>query len=202
MNRKVNIVLSLSLVVMVAAIYLISRSYASFETNLNSTGVGNIAMWNILVNDKNITTTEDAVIDITNIIWDEGVTKIAPGSTGTATLVINADGTDVAVKYTISLIDHVVDSNYLLTVIDISDSDGNLVKTGVNSYTGVITIDEIMAKKTETVTIKIGWVNDESNNSTDSLIGLGESVPTFIDLSMNAIQYTGEAITPYTGVTP
>ena len=124
---------------------------------------------------------------------------VAPGSTCKVYLEINPTNTGVAFTYTISFVDKIINDEYVLTITDIKDGDGSLIKTAPQSYTGLFTLEEIRSRENKTVEIDVEWINNESNNQSDTLIGTQSSNPNFIHLEMEAVQYNGEPITPYTG---
>ena len=191
------------LIAVLILIFIVSKTLSLLQTNITGAAEMPLAKWNILINGTELTSTSTADIRVNNIEWDEnshtssGV--VAPGSTGKVYLEINPTNTGVAFTYTISFVDKIINDEYVLTITDIKDGDGSLIKTAPQSYTGLFTLEEIRSRENKTVEIDVEWINNESNNQSDTLIGTQSSNPNFIHLEMEAVQYNGEPITPYTG---
>ena len=201
------------LILLLFTAYEIGVSYSLFETNNNfytHTGIGE---WNIEVNDKNVNSYNE--FQITDFIYTEqaGVRtgKMAPGKTGTFTITIDPS-TDVAFKYEF-IIDKKDFTNDKFTISSIVDTTGNSFILSdrtrtVNSigqvtmdrytYTGLYSLSDLVNPQPRTLRITVEWVNDESNNETDSIWGVsGEQVS--IPITMKFEQYLGETISVYTG---
>ena len=191
------------LIAVLILIFIVSKTLSLLQTNITARAELPLAKWNILINGTELTSTSTADIRVNNIVWDEnshtssGV--VAPGSTGKVYLEINPTNTGVAFTYTISFIDKIINNNYILTITDIKDDGGSLVRTAPQSYTGLFTLEEIRSRENKTVEIDVEWINDESNNQSDTLVGTQSTTPSFIHLEMEAVQYNGEPITAYTG---
>ena len=191
------------LIAVLILIFIVSKTLSLLQTNVTGAAEMPLAKWNILINGTELTSTSTADIRVNNIEWDEnshtssGV--VAPGSTGKVYLEINPTNTGVAFTYSITYIDKIINDEYVLTITDIKDGDGSLIKTAPQSYTGLFTLEEIRSRENKTVEIDVEWINNESNNQSDTLIGTQSSNPNFIHLEMEAVIYNGEQITPYTG---
>lgn len=191
------------LIAVLILIFIVSKTLSLLQTNVTGAAEMPLAKWNILINGTELTSTSTADIRVNNIEWDEnshtssGV--VAPGSAGKVYLEINPTNTGVAFTYSITYIDKIINDEYVLTITDIKDGDGSLIKTAPQSYTGLFTLEEIRSRENKTVEIDVEWINNESNNQSDTLIGTQSSNPNFIHLEMEAVQYNGEPITPYTG---
>ena len=193
----------ITLFIVFALIFFISKSFSLLESNVRGNSRIPIGQWNILVNNSSLgsTQTQELLIDNVAIESNEHTQSgyFAPGTQGTATITINPNGTDVAFLYNISYEDKTGNPNAILHVTNIRSGDGNLTKTGPNTYTGIFTLNKIRSNVIENVTIDLEWVNDESNNEHDSLIGTESISASLINLEFEAIQYNGESITPYVG---
>lgn len=191
------------LIAVLILIFIVSKTLSLLQTNITARAELPLANWNILINDTELTSKSTADIRINNIEWDGNAHTsagvVAPGSTGKVYLEINPTNTSVAFTYTISFIDKVINDQYILTITDIKDDDGSLIKTDQHSYTGLYTLEEIRSRENKTIEIDVEWINDESNNQSDTLVGTESTNPSFIHLEMEAMQYNGETITPYVG---
>lgn len=181
--------------------YFIINSFGLFQTE----GIGivnqSVGKWIVKINDVDITKNTEFTVDNIKYFENSKVAsnKIAPNSEGYFDLVIDPSGSDVAVKYDIIFnfeINEIVPS----LQINVEDlTGGKIIKTGVNQYTGVINLDEIKAGTTNTLRVKVKWLNDENNNDYDSSLGTTENSKISFPIQVKAVQYMNETITPYNG---
>ena len=179
-------------------IYEITNTYGLFESNINMNADSKLATWNILINDTNIGKSETFTID--NYISEEDSTvasgKIAPGTSGYFNININPSTTQVSIRYDLTFDFSKLDN--LFTITKVEEKNGyNLIKTGPNTYSNVITLNEIKENKTNNIRVHIKWNNNEENNDKDTEIGLTENNTLNIPVSITVLQYSGEKIEPY-----
>ena len=179
-------------------IYEITNTYGLFESNINMDVDSKLATWNILINDTNIGKSETFNID--NFISEEDRTvasgKIAPGTSGYFNININPSTTQVSIRYDLTFDFSKLDN--LFTITKVEEKNGyNLIKTGPNTYSNVITLNEIKENKTNNIRVHIKWNNNEENNDKDTEIGLTENNTLNIPVSITVLQYSGEKIEPY-----
>lgn len=172
-------------------------AYSIFESVIDGIISPDIATWNIKVNDVVVTTVDPIAVDITSITWTgEHVAdnKVAPGSVGSLDINIDPTDTDVAIKYDIEVIDKNINPDKLLTVHSVNDLSGNLIRTDVSTYTGIITLDEIDNKIIEKISLNVEWIDDNTEINFDDL---SDDVNDYLEINFRAIQYRGEEIIPY-----
>ncbi len=179
-------------------IYEITNTYGLFESNINMDVDSKVATWNILINDTNIGKSETFTID--NFISEEDSTvasgKIAPGTSGYFNINIDPSTTQVSIRYDLTFDFSKLDN--LFTITKVEEKNGyNLIKTGPNTYSNVITLNEIKENKTNNIRVYIKWDNNEENNDKDTEIGLIENNTLNIPVSITVLQYSGEKIEPY-----
>ena len=179
-------------------IYEITNTYGLFESNINMNADSKLATWNILINDTNIGKSETFTID--NFISEEDSTvasgKIAPGTSGYFNINIDPSNTQVSIRYDLTFDFSKLDN--LFTITKVEEKNGyNLIKTGPNTYSNVITLNEIKENKTNNIRVHIKWNNNEENNDKDTEIGLTENNTLNIPVSITVLQYSGEKIEPY-----
>lgn len=186
-------------IILIAGLVIISDTFGLFETE----GIGvvkqDVGKWIIKINDVDITKSTNAEFVIDDFSYTENANvasgKIAPNSEGYVELVIDPSGTDVSVRYDLTLNLDVADtlSSLQINVEDLTG--GEIIKTGDNKYTGVLKVDDIKNGKTNKLRINIKWLNDEANNDIDTEMGQNENSKVSIPITIRAIQYTGEEIT-------
>lgn len=177
-----------------------ARTYSSLSSTTSGNTTAELAKWNILINNTNISSTYTETVSVNNIDWESDYAinyNAAPGSTGVIHLTIDPTDTQVAIRFDLTVIDHTVDETKLLTIESMTLDGKELVQTAPNTYTGVFTLDDIEAHQTSEITIEATWINDEANNENDSKIAQGELEPDYLGLDFQAIQYHGEEIVPY-----
>ena len=179
-------------------IYEITNTYGLFESNINMNADSKLATWNILINDTNIGKSETFTID--NFISEEDSNvasgKIAPGTSGYFNINIDPSTTQVSIRYDLTFDFSKLDN--LFTITKVEEKNGyNLIKTGPNTYSNVITLNEIKENKTNNIRVHIKWNNNEENNDKDTEIGLTENNTLNIPVSITVLQYSGEKIEPY-----
>ena len=178
--------------------FLVSRvTYSSYESNVTGHVSADVAGWKITVNDVLITDEVGKIVEIDDVTWTNTHImngKLAPGATGQFNIDLDFTDTEVAVRYDLEIIDKSVDSNKILTVTNVNGSSANLVRTGVNKYTGLISKSEL-ANPTRTIVLSLAWVNDDNVNDLETEL----TDDQYLQVNFRAVQYRGEAIVPYTG---
>lgn len=193
--KKLNNIFIFLLVLSCGLLFVFSnRTFTAFESKVNDDINLNIADWIIMVDNQDVAKQKKA-ISLKNIVWSSEHTrenKVAPGSTGVVNVKIDPTLTEVAFSYNISYVDHEMDPNVLLTVTSITLDGKELEDEDDNTFSGIISLDDIKRGKTMSLVIHVEWVNDEDNNEIDSLIGFNESEANYLELNFEATQYKGE----------
>lgn len=172
-------------------------AYSIFESLVDGFISPDIATWNIKVNDVIVTAENPVVVDISDTTWSSehvADNKVAPGSTGTLNIKIDPMDTDVAIRYELDIIDKNIVPEKLLAVTSITDELGELVKTDVSTYTGIISLDDINNSSVKNIKISVEWVYNGEEIDYDAV---GNAPEDYIEINFRAIQYQGEEIVPY-----
>lgn len=175
-------------------------SYESVvDTKVRTTG----ARFVVKINGTNIVTTDGTIkdMDITSTVTGSSHVKdnkVAPGSSLTIPLNLNVYGSEVAIKFTLDIVDSTIDTDKAMTLMSITNGATSipLTKTGPNSYTGVVTKAMLNNNTDYSYTLNFEFIDTEIE-LTESL--LETSSEDLFVINFNAIQYMGETITPYTG---
>lgn len=199
MKKKIINILSIVILVVVCIIYLYSKgTYTIYESNVDGSIKPEIAKWEIKVNDVLVTASEVLDVDISNIEWvvdHVRENKVAPGSSGVLNVNIDPLDTGVAIRYDIEIIDKSVEPQKVLTLDFISDSLGKLVRTGENTYTGIISLNDISSGNIVNVAIGVSWVDDGMDIDYDQVMIEDD----YLTINFKASQYNGDEIISYTG---
>lgn len=195
-NNRILIILSIILVFI--TIYIIRDTYGLLESKNKMIMDSNIAKWNVLINGLDIKSGNNFIVDTINIENSDDVLdgKIAPGGKGYFDIVINPTNTETSILYSVTF-----DFSKLISVFTIDKieelTSGNLIRTGENTYSKVITLDEIKNEVINTIRVYIKWDNIEDKNEEDSKVGLISNNFINIPVSVSVVQYLGESIEEY-----
>lgn len=194
-NKIIYIVCAIMIFI---SIYEIKNTYGLFESKKEIDIDKSVAKWNIYINDNNLNTTETFTID--NFTFQETDTvakdKIAPGKLGWFDILIDARDTQVSIIYEITFDFTSLPSN--ITVEKIEEINGReIIKTGPNTYSNYITLEDINNNLKDTIRVHIKWNNDEENNENDTNIGIIKNNSIKIPVSITVSQYLNDTIEPY-----
>lgn len=199
-NRNAKIILIAALIFMFGVtIYNVRDSLAVFESELTLESDATAGSWNIYVNNTNISgSTTTFTVNNVNISSNQHVVanRMAPGTSAYFDLNIVPTDTDVSIKYDITF--DFSELSASLVVDDISElNNRTLVRTGENTYSGVITLSEIGNNVTSDVRVTIAWDNVEANNETDTELGRNVGGTISIPVRVDVTQYLGEQLVEY-----
>lgn len=141
----------------------------------------------------------DSDFFMNNIKWNSTHTregKISPGSSGTFQIELDPTGSEVAILYEFSFVDKSVDDSKLLTFENISVDDSEIVKTAIDTYSGVMKLDDISNGKKVTFNIDFYFDNSEDIEGIEDGADIYEDL---FEVNFKAIQYSGEELVPYIG---
>ena len=200
-----------ALIMILITLYQVNTTYAKYYTEIETTLEETIGAWVVKVNDTNIATENDvesftinAINYNSNNYVQEG--KIAPGLQGYFDVTIDATEASVAVIYDVTIdfsklnLSDSIKFTRLARVVDGVESDEGITKTGESTYTGVVSLDDIEAGKTNTLRVYLGWEDDGTgtNDDEDSILGTNKDAQVEIPVTVKASQYSGEEIIEYT----
>lgn len=197
MNRKIFLILVFSLATLYT-VYNIYDTYALLETDEIVSNDIKTAKWNIKINDTLLGNTTSFVVDGIKIEENDYTkeNKLAPGTSGYFDILIDPTDTDVSIKYAISFDFSNVPEG--IDVLGVSETSGDtLIKTGENTYTNVLTLNDIKTGIKNNIRVNFSWNNIETNNIEDSKLGLIYNNKIEIPVEIEVLQYLGEEIKEY-----
>jgi hypothetical protein len=187
-------------VAILSIIYLVN-TYALLETNAQATITEDVGKWQIKLNNTDISHGITNSFNINNLVYTDNANiddnVIAPGRSGYFDIVIDPSGTDVSIRYDITLNINSDDypANINFNVADISDN--STIKSDINTYSGTIDLNNIKLNKTLTLRITVNWQDNINYDTSDSNIGTKEDTYINIPATVKVSQYLGETIVPY-----
>ena len=145
-NKKLLIVIALLLIVGLSI-----STYALYKSSATGEASATVADWKVKVNTTSIVTNNEFTISDINWETNDNVKSglIAPGSTGTLTLLIDATDSETSVNYSINA-----------DTTELSNDNFTLTAATGSSLTGSVAYGE-----TKSVTLNITWDADDSTDS-------------------------------------
>ena len=200
-NKKVIIITIILLIISAILVYAILSTYATFRSEFSGSMKVNNATWKILINNTDISlnATKEFTIDNINIDQSQGVEegKLAPGLKGNFNILIDPSDTDVSIIYELKFDTKNINStNIRIDEVKETNTGNNLVQTDVNTYTGIISLDDIKNNVTNNIRVTLLW-HDDGNED----INIGE-IPEYkisIPVEVKVSQYLGEELKEYNG---
>lgn len=202
MKNRLKISFYLLLFIFICATAVVfSSTYALFENDANGVVNHDIGNWIIKINNQAITTASVTSIVVDNFVYEQVSTVengyIAPGGSAYFDLTVDATSCDVAVKYDITLNRESITYADNIT-ISVSELGSNgVIRTGENTFSGVITLEQINNRDLVTLRVNVTWEDLEEYNEQDTALGIVEDNKLAIPFTVIATQYLGETITPY-----
>ncbi|MBR7098443.1 MAG: hypothetical protein IKC59_03430 [Clostridia bacterium] len=181
--KQFKILLFLMVMCMAATCFL-SGTVASYSTTADVDYTANIAKWSFTVNDKDITTATDLVIDVTdtmtvteygdvNADLDVAAGLLAPGTQGSFVIALE-NTSNVAARYGI--------------VFTVENTAGIPLEFSTDGSTWKGSIDEIVASDatqlapngTKDITVSWRWAFDNGNDTKDTEIGVAAATTKLV----------------------
>lgn len=196
-----------ALIMLLVTVYEINSTYAKYFTEAEGIVEETIGAWIVKINGTNIATGTDlqsfTINDLTYNSNDYVLAgKIAPGLLGYFDIEIDATEASVAVRYDVTIdfsslnLSDSIKFTKLVRVVDGAESEEGITKTAESTYTGVVSLSDIEAGKTNTIRVYLGWEDDGTgtNDEEDSILGTNKDAQVSIPVTVKASQYLGETI--------
>ena len=190
-------------VFLVFSFMMFADTLALFEDNAQAFSNFDVGRWIIKISDVSITDgqSQEIVVDSFNYEENEHVESgyIAPGTSAYFDLEFDATECDVAVKYDITFnFDSINYSDNISIIVEDEDPNSSIVMTGPSTYSGIISLESIENEETVNLRVYITWENIEDYNEQDTELGMVYDNKLRVPITVNAVQYLGEVLTPYT----
>lgn len=200
----------IGILMLTITICIVAGSYAKYSSSASAHTETPAGAWIVKVNNTDISA-ENVITNFTisNLSYPNSQyvaqNKIAPGSNGYFDIVIDPTGCSTAIQYDVtldtselSLINSIRLESAALIVNGVEDVTG-IVRTGENTYSGIIDLDDVKDETTSTVRFYIRWEDDGTgvNDNTDTAIGLTQNISAEIPVQVVVSQYRGETLEEY-----
>jgi hypothetical protein len=198
MKKRLWIIVAISFLI---TIFIIANTFALFESESEGETELSIAKWNIDINNNNITSglVESFTIDSFTYTPSNNIEDnyIAPGRSGYFEININPNDTEVAIRYDIEFDVATYQDNLGYTVSTLGGTPA--IKTGPQTYSGVITLAQIASNTHVTIRINIDWLDVPAFNDSDTELGTTPDNKIEFPIQIHLEQYLGEEIIEYQG---
>ena len=176
-------------------------TYTSFESEIDANAATPVAGIKMRINGVDVASSGDSLdnsIILDNTTWVSTHTregKLSPGSTGTISFELDPSGSEVAILYEFRFVDKLIDDDKLINFDSIT-SDDTFVRTGVDTYSGIFTLEDIENSKKVNLSVDFyfDYLTDIEGITVDNQV-----LDDLFEIHFHALQYRGEELVPYTG---
>lgn len=161
MTNKKKILIILAIISAIVVSFIGGQSFAKYISEVKGHGVAEVASWSFKVNGQEeqtqtiqLTSTYDSKTLVNN--------KIAPGTKGSFNIIIDANGSDVGIDYTVKIANEQNKPNNLKFIYE--DVEYNTITELEKVLSGTINADD--KNKERTLTIDWMWKYETGSNAT------------------------------------
>ena len=161
MTNKKKILIILAIISAIVVSFIGGQSFAKYISEVKGHGVAEVASWSFKVNGQEeqtqtiqLTSTYDSKTLVNN--------KIAPGTKGSFNIIIDANGSDVGIDYTVKIANEKNKPNNLKFIYE--DVEYNTITELEKVLSGTINADD--KNKERTLTIDWMWKYETGSNAT------------------------------------
>lgn len=189
MKNKKNLVAIIALFLVIGVSL---STYAIYKSSATGTATATAAAWVVKVNTTDIVTEDTYTFSASDIVWDNSVSNaktgtIAPGSTGTITILVDADGSEVPVDYLASIGQVTVGGENISADAGFSVD----VKSG-SSLTGTIAQSDTAGDMEATIQLTVTWTGTAGDLATKNSADVDLQGDTIsIPVTVTATQHLG-----------
>ena len=159
MTRKKKVLIVLAILVMVVLAFIGGQAYAKYVSEVRGEGTAEVATWSFKVNGQNEQVEE---INLASTCDNETLVgnKIAPGTSGSFNIIVDATGSEVGINYNIAFTEEENKPQNLKFIYN--DTEYNSIKDLGNDLSGTINAND--EEKTITLNIKWKWDYETGSN--------------------------------------
>ena len=162
MSKKKTALLVICLLLALILSFMIGKTFSKYISEVKGTGTAEIANWVFKVNGK-----EDVVQNVNLLSTYNNETlinnKVAPGTSGSFNIVVDATGTEVGVDYRIQFLNESEKPQNLIFTYD--DQQYTTIQELEKDLSGTINAND--ENKTRTITINWEWQYETGENENE-----------------------------------
>ena len=191
-KKKKLIIIAIILLIMLIA-FIGGQAYAKYITQVRGNGIAEVATWNFKVNGEKEQVQEIRLASTCNnqtLVNN----KIAPGTSGSFNIMVDATGSDVGINYNIDFTEENNKPQQLQFIYE--GQEYKSIKDLENSLSGTILTDD----KEKTKNLNIQWKWAYETGSDESQIKQNDIIDT--QNAQNIAEYTFQVVVTGTQVEP
>ena len=193
MTRKKKALIVLAILAVILLAFLGGQAYAKYVSQVKGQGIAEVATWDFKVNGQSEQVEEirlASTYDNQTLVDN----KIAPGTSGSFNIIVDASGSEVGINYNIDFTEEENKPQNLKFIYE--DREYNSIEDLENNLSGVINADD----EEKTKTLNIQWKWDYETGKTEEEISQNDIVDT--KDSQNVGNYTYKLAVTGTQVQP
>ena len=161
LTNKKKILIILAIVSAIVVSFIGGQSYAKYVSEVKGHGVAEVASWSFKVNGQEEQT---QTIQLASTYDNKTLVnnKIAPGTKGSFNIVVDANGSDVGINYSVKIVNEQNKPNNLKFIYE--NVEYNTITELENVLSGTINADD--ENKERTLTINWVWNYETGSNAT------------------------------------
>lgn len=189
--RKKSTILSVLVVLLVVVVA--GYTYARYQTARTGSGTVTIAKWSAAIKQNGSAVSDNYTLTLTPVTNSNVASgKVAPGSSATATLVLDLTGTEVVTDYDITIgdVSGLPSGMTISSVTATQDSSAVTLTQNGSTYSGQVAMADV--SKPITIVITVTWENSDEADRILSDTDAGEAAGTkTIPVTVTAKQHIG-----------
>ena len=152
MTRKKKVLIVLAIFAIILLAFIGGQAYAKYVSQVRGEGVAEVATWSFKVNGQSEQVEE---INLASTCNNETLVnnKIAPGTSGSFNIIVDATGSDVGINYNIAFTEEENKPQNLK--FEYNDTEYNSIKELEDDLSGTINAND--EEKTRTLNVKWKW---------------------------------------------
>lgn len=193
MTRKKKVLIVLVILAVILLAFIGGQAYAKYVSQVRGNGVAEVATWSFKVNGQNEQVEE---INLASTCDNETLVdnKIAPGTSGSFNIIVDATGSEVGINYNIVFTEEENKPQNLKFIYN--DTEYNSIKDLEDDLSGTINAND--EEKTRTLNVKWKWAYETGSDTEE--ITSNDLVDTQDALSIQ--NYTFDVVVTGTQVEP
>ena len=152
MSKKKTILLVIAVLLVIILSFMIGKTFSKYVSEVKGTGTAEIANWVFKVNGK-----EDVIQNVNLLSTYDNETlinnKVAPGTSGSFNIIVDATGSDVGIDYAIQFLNESEKPQNLIFTYD--DKQYTTIQDLEEDLSGTINAND--ENKSRTITINWEW---------------------------------------------
>lgn len=176
--KRLIYIISIGLLIIVGVSY-IGKTYSQFKTSSSGSGDTQIAKWAVVLKEEETELENKFDVTFAQTSNNEGnvaINRLAPGTSGQATLILDLTNTEVSVDYNITVDTRVLENQVGSSNITLTMLDGNNQKIdfGKDTYIPLVNGEKFTSENgIFTFNFYLTWDNNSDNdNSSDTNVAL------------------------------